>query len=297
MKNIIIKSGGYYETPGISAAGAISDAHPFDIGQFHKTELAFRLDLIDGEYRIYLPNVTQQGTGFSQLVNMDFLTRKAEERGFAYFGVVSNDKAALSNADMLRLMTIVVVGADGEFINANTGAVLPGNNIIPLLYCVKIAENTYAVILSSTTRIDTFLANDEDGIIIAKDGFNTVVVNDGAAMRDEFIDIKFSGTKKTFRNNDLVTGYAVYADHGEIISIDVFKNAPFVTQELKDALAISVDSNFEHTVEAGVVQVALPEQAGHGWLSISLSVTPLYKEIASREIKETVTLDFMVFVL
>jgi 3D (Asp-Asp-Asp) domain-containing protein len=300
MKNIIIKSGGYYETPGVSVAGAISDAHPFDIGQFHKTEMMFRLDLIDGKYQIYMPSMAPHGRGLSKLVDLDFLTRKAEERGFAYFGVVSGDKAVLTNADMLRLMTTVTVGANGEFVDATTGNMIPGNNIIPLLYCVKMTTDTYVVVLGSLIRVDTILANDEDGIIVANDGFNTVVVNDGASMRGQFVDIKFDGVRKAFRNNDLITGYAIYAERGSIVSIDLFKNAPFVTSALKDALTPSVSSNFEVDVDKEHnVFMMLPSEPDvmHGWLSVELPVTPLYKEMSSREIKEMITLDFMVFVL
>lgn len=297
MKNILIKSGGYYETPGIAVAGAINDIHDFNVGQFHKSEMTFRLDLVNGEYLIYLSHPGQQGNGFTQMVDMDFLTREANKVGFAYFGVVSGDKATLTNAEMLRMMGVVTIAADGQFVNAATGEALPGNNILPILYCVKITDDTFAVVLSSLTRIDTFLANDEDGLIQANDGFNTIVVNDGASMRDQFVDIQFDGIEKAFRNNDLVTGYAVYVKRGQQFMLDVFKKAPFVTDTMKTALQPKVDSNFSCEVEDGTIVVSVPEDATHGWLSVELPVTPLYKEVSSREIKEMITLDFMVFVL
>lgn len=298
MKTVFIKSGGYYETPGVSVIGAINDVLGFNVSQFNKVEALFRLDCVNYQYRVY-PPVDRPDQELYAKVDMVMLTQKAEEYGFAYLGVVGSEDVTVRPLELLRDMKIIVVDkTTGEFVNAVNGEVLTGNNVTPLLYCVKMANNVYSMILSklmyATSRVETPRKPLPSSL---SNGINVLAVNDGAAVRTQFVDLRFSDNVRHFRNNDLIIGYAVFARAGTTVDIDIFRNSLFITEEFKKSFQIVVEASFPHTITGDRISLTMPSEKMTGYLSIKLRATPLYEDIASREIKETLSFDFIVSVL
>lgn len=297
MKTVFIKSGGYYETPGISISCAINDVLGFSLNQFNKTDQSFKFDCFDGEYRLYLAHHIPNATYVWKTVDFDFLTEQVEKYGFAYFGVVTPSRTVITHAEILdKLTTIAVDPKTGKFIDCVTGLVLEGDNIVPVIYAVKMANDTYAAVLSAMARVDAYFAND-DGAVHPSGNVATIIADDGSAMRDQFIDLKFTNAVKHFKNNDLVIGYAVFAKPGQTVEVDIFKTAPYVTEEFKKNFEIVVDSNFSHVVDNSRVIFETPAEKGMGYLTITLKMTELYADISSREIKENLSFDFIVSIV
>lgn len=297
MNTMFIKSGGYYETPGLAVSGAINEIAEIYINQFNKSDNSFKFDFVNGEYRFYqaahLPSATYTYRSFDPKV----MAEAIDKYTVAYYGIVTGLRDVLTHAAMFDKLTYIGVDLKtGKFYDAITGMQLPGDNILPVLYGIKMADQIYAVYMSAMARIDTNLM-DEDGEHRIVDDFTTICVNDGQAIRDLFIKISTKNVEKHFWNQDLVIGYAMYVKRNQTVELDIFKTAPYVTEEFKKSLSIEVESNLECIVENGKVVFTTPDNSMNGYLTIKLSATPLYHDVADREIKETLTFNFMLFVL
>lgn len=296
-KTIFIKSGGYYETPAVSVSSAINDVFELNLKQFNKTDAVFSLDYVNFQYRLYPPAIFE-GAVYAK-IDMELLVQKAEEYGFAYIGLVGNETDAIRAKDVLRDLAIVVVNrVDESFINAKTNEPLTGDNVTPLIYCVKLATDTYVMVLSKMMQATSNVINTTKAPIAIKD--TTVIgVDDGATIRGQFVDVRFKNIRKHFRNYDLVSGYAVFADAGSILEVDLFKDTPYVTDEFKSNFEIEVESSFPFSIGNGKVSVTTTplDKKTMGYLTIKLKATPLYEEICSREIKESLTFNFIVSIL
>lgn len=298
MKTVFIKSGGYYETPGISVVGAINDTLGYRVSQFNKVEAQFRFDCVNHQYRIY-PPVDRTDAEFYFKVDMELLTSKAEQYGFAYLGTVGSEDTAIRPMELLRdLAAVTVDPTSGQFINAATGEFLTGNNVTPLAYCVKMANNVYALILTKLVYATSRVVTPPKPLpAVLSKGINVIAVDDGAAIRKEFVNLRFSDNVRHVRNDPVITGYAVFARAGTTVELDIFRNSPLITEEFKNSFQIVVESSFPHTVSKDHISLTMPTAAGTGYLTVKLRATPLYEDIASREIKEVLTFDFIVCVL
>lgn len=300
MKTVFIKSGGYYETPGVSIIGAINDVYGVEVRQFNKLEAAFRLDLVNFEYRIYPPAVGAGDLPYFK-VDMERLTQIADECGFAHVGVVGHEDALVSPREVLRNLAVVVIDpATKKYKDTLNGEILEGNNVTPLLFFVKMTTDTYALVMSKliapTSRLENYNKPAPPGL---NKIMRIIAVNDGESMRDKYIGVEFTNAVKHFRNNDLVTGYAVFVRQGAEVTLDLFKNSPCVTDEFKKNFTVEVQSSFDGVKVAsdGKVTFTAPKYAITGYLCVKFAVTPLYADISSREIKELLSFDFTVAVI
>lgn len=297
MKTIFIKSGAYYETPAISVAGAIADSMPFQVNQFNKSDQSFKLDFFDGQYRLYLCNHIPGATNQYRALDVAKFIEFIEKYEFAYFGLVVNNRTVLSQGDIFNKMTFVGIDkTSGKFVDCITGMEFEGDNVIPVVYGLQITKETYALFLSHAAKIDTALT-DETGEHRVIDDITTVCVNDGQAIRDHFVNVKFTGVRKHFKNNDLVTGYAVYVERKAAVELDLFTTHPYVSEEFKNKFEIIVDASFPVEIKDNKVLFTAPDRTGSHYLSVTLKALPLYADVSSREIKETLALDFMVSIL
>ncbi|BAW19049.1 hypothetical protein [Ralstonia phage RP31] len=295
MKTVFIKSGGYYETPGVAVSGAINDAFDFNVSQHCRSNALFMLDYVSREYRLSLTVASGDMKDAFARLDMDLITKAAEEHGFSYVGLVADEKAMMARPDeFLRDLSVVTVCKEtGKFLDAKSGTALTGNNITPVIYCVKMADSTYAMILSQMANVMPSMV---DNPKVGRDDMNVIVVNDGDAMRSQFVDVSFHGATKHFRNNDLVTGFAVFAWPNALIEVNIFKDTPLAA-EFKKNFELEVDSSFDAKIVDGKVVIQMPPSCRTGYLSIKLKTTPLYEDVSSREIKEMLSFDFIVTVV
>lgn len=294
MKTVFIKSGGYYETPGVSVSGAIGDLLNDAVTHYNKADPTFLLDYTGTCFRIY-PPYDQAGERQFADVNMELLAQKAEQYGFVYLGAVGDEFNSIKASELIRDMrAIAYCPQRKKLIDAFTDIELTGNNVTALAYFVKMTDNAYAMILSrlcvASSRVEQIRSSG-----LSKD-MHVIAVNDGADIRSQFIDVRFDGAVKHFRNNDLTAGFAVFGYAGTSISLNLFKFASFITGSFKNSFDIQVDSNFDVKMDeqSNCIIVSLPPEKCTGYLSVKLGSTKLYEEISSREIKETLSFDFIV---
>ena len=294
MKTVFIKSGGYYETPGVSVSGAIGDLFNDAITHYNKADPTFLLDYTGTRYRIY-PPYDQTGERQFVDVDMELLVQKAEQYGFVYFGAVGDEFSTIRTTELIRdARPIAYCSQRKKLIDVSTDIELTGNNVTALAYFVKITDNAYAMTLSrlcnASTRVEQIRSSG-----LSKN-IHVISVNDGADIRSQFIDVRFDGAVKHFRNNDLTAGFAVFGNAGSEIVLNLFKFAQFITGQFKNSFDIQVDSNFEVKMDEQTKQITikLPDEKYTGYLSVKLGATKLYEEISSREIKETLSFDFIV---
>jgi len=300
MKTIFIKSGNYTETPGITAAGAINSIHDFNVSHMAniKTDMAFRFDLINGEYRLYLSPRFTSGAEIYRTVDVDLMCRKADQFGFVYFGSVSDGRDVLGVPDILKSLKIVGLDAKtGAFFNCETGRPATGNTIVPVLFCVKMATDTYALIMSSFAYADAHLANSLDDVSVMVGDKTVVLANEGDYIRSQFVDVQFKNVRKYIRNSSDTGGHAVFVGRGTKVEVDVFRNMPFVDEAFRKNFPLTVDSNFDYTVSDGRISFTVPEEPMSGYLSIAIQTSKLYDLMAKSVERESLSYDFIVVVL
>ena len=305
MKTIFIKSGGYYETPGVAVACAVNIFHKNNFGQFNKIDLAFKLDFIDGEYRLYLASHIPGASALYKTVDLDFLADQVEKYGFAYFGTVTQHREILTHDMALKRLSTIYIDPETEtLIDAVTQIPYKDANILPIIYGVKIAKGIYSFILSGMARVNSLPTTvDENNSYQSKrirnfDNSTIICVNDGESIRDMFVDLKFKNALKHFKNNDLTIGFAVFTKPEQSVEIDIFKEVvPFITTEFKDSFEIIVESNFNYIIDNYRIIFETPKDRVTGYMSIKLMGTDFYQEVSSREIKEILSFDLIVSVL
>lgn len=294
MKTMFFKSGAYYETPAISVIGAVNDSLDFPLGQFFKTDNAFKMDFVYGEYQLFMATHIPGATFVNKKIVPKIINRALETYDFVFFGTVTDERVTISHAELFNALDYYAVDRKKQkIVNAITGDVIDGKNIMAVLYCTRMTDDISVCYLTSLARVDASLV-DEEGEHRIIDDILTICVNDGDAIRSQFVDIKFSNVLKHFRNQDLVVGYSVFAEQDKDITLDIFRDMPYVTEEFKNCFEIVVDSNFNTIVENYRVVLEAPQKACQGYLSVKLVSKPLYADIADREIKETLSFDFTV---
>lgn len=297
MNTLFVKSGSYYETAGVSAAGAIGEIidHPYTM--FVKNDNAFKFDYIDGEYRFYMPNHIPGASPVYRTLSVSDLIASVDKYGYAFYGISTESRALVSPSMVLSEASFISFDQkQKKFVNTLTENPYPGTNVLPLMYCVKMADGAYAAYLSDVAKINSTMSDSETGVTVIGDT-TIVCVDDGQSIQSKFIDIKFENAVKHFRNMDLVTGYAVYGFAEEVIEMSIFKDSPIVTDEFRKNLLISSESNFdvEYRPADDTIRIKMPKEKGCGFLSVKIETTPLYEDISSREIRELMSFDFMLF--
>ena len=291
-KTMFFKSGGYYETPAISVIGALNDAMNSPVTQFFKSDNAFKLDFVYGKYQLFMATHIPGATFVSKEVDPKVIDRALEKYDFVFFGMPTEQRINLTHAELFNGMDYYAFDTEKQkLVHAITGDEAVGKNIMAAMYCVRMTDDISVCYLTALARVNSSLV-DEEGEHRIVDDILTICVNDGDAIRSAFVDIKFSGVRKHFKNQDLVVGYAVFADCDQDITLDIFRDLPYVTEEFKNCFEIVVDSNFKTLVDDHQVVVEAPDKACQGYLSVKLVAKPLYLDIADREIKETLSFDF-----
>ncbi len=291
---LFVKSGGYYETPAIAVAQAIYEATADEVKQFIKIDMSFKFDFVEGEHRVYMANHIPGASLLYRKIDFKRLITGIEKYGFAYYGCVVDATAVVTHVEVFNKATYVGYDQTSKnFIDLITGMRIDGDNIVPIIYGIKMTDGVYSTYLSPMARADGRLGDGEDEFN-QLDDLTVVYADDGLAIRDKFIDIQFTNTIKHFRNQDLITGYAVFAKCGEVVELDIFKNKPYITEEFRNAFELIVDSNFEYVVDGSKILLTMPETHQQGYLCVSLNTQPIHMDAASREIKETLHFDFTV---
>ena len=297
MKAMFFKSGAYYETPAISVIGTVNDLLDSQVTQFFKTDNAFKLDFVHGEYQLFMATHIPGATFVSKKIDPKIIGKALDNHDFVFYGVVTDQRATITHAEVFNALDYFAVDRKTKkIVNVITGKVIDGKNIMAAMYCVRMTDDIDVCYLTSLARVNSSLVDEEGEHRIVND-ILTICVDDGDAIRSQFVDIKFSGVRKHFRNQDLVIGYAVFADKDQDITLDIFRDTTYVTEEFKSCFKIDVDSNFNVVVENHQVVLEAPGKACQGYLSVKLVVDPVYADIADREIKETLSFDFTVHFL
>ena len=297
MNTLFFKSGAYYETPAISVIGSVNDSMDFPVTQFFKSDNSFILDFVHNEYQLFMSTHIPGATFVAKSISPKIIDKALEKYDFVFYGMPTEQRISVTHAELFNAMDYYAVDKEKQkIVHAVTGEEAIGKNIMAVMYCVRMTDEISVCYLTALARVNSSLV-DETGEHRYVDDILTICVNDGDAIRSQFVDIKFSGVRKHFKNQDLVVGYAVFADRDKDITLDIFSDMPYVTNEFKNCFDIVVDSNFETIVDDHQVVLLAPGNAGQGWLSVKLVVKPLYAEIADREIKETLSFDFTVHFL
>lgn len=294
MKTIFIKSGGYYETPGVSVCGAITDLLNTAVTHYNKTDASFMLDFTGTKYRIYPPNDQSGETLYADL-DLAALTEKAEQYGFVYLGAAGDQFSGIRPSELLRDMRMIAICPRRKvLVDANSGDELTGMNVTALAYFVKMTDDVYSMVLSKLCTASNRVEAQRQSP--GKKDMHVIAVNDGADVRSQFIDVRFENAIKHFRNNDLTAGFAVFAGKGTSITLDLFRHAQFITGSFKNSFGLQVESSFKFEIDELTkrVTVYMPQEACTGFLSVKLETTKLYEEVSSREIKETLSFDFII---
>lgn len=297
MKTMFFKSGAYYETPAISVIGALNDSLDFPVTQFFKSDNSFKLDFVYGEYQLFMATHIPGSTFVAKSISPKIIDKALEKYDFVFYGMPSEQRISVTHAELFNAMDYYAVDKEKQkIVHAITGEEAVGKNIMAVMYCVRMTDEISVCYLTTLARVNSSLV-DETGEHRYVDDILTICVNDGDAIRSQFVDIKFSGVRKHFKNQDLVVGYSVFADCDQDITLDIFNNFSYVTEEFKNCFEIVVDSNFKTLVDDHQVVVESPDKPCQGYLSVKLVAKPLYEDIADREIKETLSFDFTVHFL
>ena len=299
MNTVMIKSGVYYETPATYVALALSAINKNNISHFLKADNSFIGHLVGKEFRIYQHYENPMSSAKYRTLDFQLITSLIEKYGRVYFGVALNDTEAVSFDDYLKRLSYYSENKDGMLIDLVTEEIKEDRTMFALGYGFKMgSEDLYAFYLTGFCRTANNLTNDDDPAIKISDDLQIVCVNDGSAIRDQFIDVQFEGVRRHFKNSDLVVGHSVFAEKDKNVVVSLFGNRKGLnTEEFQKNFKVEVESSFDILEnEDGLIEFRTGSETKVGYLSIKVVGSELYNDVVSAEIKETLQFDFTVSV-
>lgn len=299
MKYLFIKSGGYTESYGRKLGGAINDHFSTEIFHFTKSDTTFKLNFIDGEYRIHQSRSDALNPENKYAV-MDFVTAVSnlDQYEVIYGGTESNVTDVVSQSEIIEKFKLIGLNSNKQLIDIATGAVLDAAGVIPLVVCVKMNNSVgYAAFLTSLIHFENIQSLTLHESHQLTEDLKVLYADDGFPIRQLFLDVNMSNvTKSFFEEPSFQTTSIAFAKTNQTVEINLFKTSNSLSEEFKSGFNIVVDSDFEYVVSNGKIMFNTGAVAKSGYVTFNVQGQPIYNDVAMREPRETLIFKFAILV-
>lgn len=296
MKYIFIKSGGYTEPYGRKLGGDINDILNTELFHFTKDDSTFKLNYIDGEYRIHQSraDVLDPKNPYT-VIDFETVVSKLDEYEVIYAGCDTDFNEVISQTDLIKNFKLMSLNSNKQLVNAVTGEVINKQGVIPLIVTVRMNNtNGYAAFLTSLTHLENIQSLTRAEPQQVSPNLKAIYADDGQSFRHYLVDFKFTNVVKSFFEENVSTDSVIFVQPNQTVSIDLFNQNNGTDAEFFSGFNVAVDSNFACQVNNGVVSFETGETASSGYLTIDITGNRFYSTIVESVPRERLTFKLLV---